>query len=88
MARQRYRVSEFLSDFDWAAKDFYRKRGRGFEKFLHGASVHFHARLIEITRRRGGYPSRWADQEPYFADLLYAVVSENSAGSLPVPHSA
>lgn len=75
MRRQRYRLSQFLAEFEWAATNFYEKRGRGFEKFLHGASVHFHVRLIEIFRRRGGYPSRWADKEPYYVDLLYAMLA-------------
>jgi hypothetical protein len=76
MARKRtYLVKDFLSEFDWAVKNFYVKQGRGFEQFLHGASVHFHERLIAIVRRRGGYPARWIGEEPYFVELLYAMLA-------------
>lgn len=75
MSKDRYRVKDFLVDFDWAANDFYQNRGRGFEKFLHGASAHFHGRLIEIVRRRGVFPSRWIREEPYFIELLYAMLA-------------
>lgn len=73
--KTQYVLRDFIADFDWAARDFYEKRGRGFEKFLHGASVHFHARLIAIVRRRGGQPWRWIREEPYFIDLLYAMLA-------------
>jgi hypothetical protein len=73
--KKRYLVRGFLKDFDWAVKDFYRPKGRGFEQFLHGASVHFHGRLIEVVRRRRGEPSRWISEEPYFVELLYAMLA-------------
>ncbi len=89
MSKDRYRVKDFLVDFDWAANDFYQNRGRGFEKFLHGASAHFHGHLIEKGRsaiappafRRSGTQLapvaphvQWADSVATWLWLALAVV--------------
>ncbi len=70
-------LTEFLEDFDWAVNDFYERHNppRPFENFLHGASAHFHQRLIRIGREKGGFPSRWVKGDPYFIDLLYAMLA-------------
>jgi hypothetical protein len=88
--KRTYLVKDFLAEFDWAAKDFYEKKGRGFEQFLHGASVHFHERFIGIVRKRGGHPSRWIGEEPYFVELLYAMLASwgmERRGSSTLPSS-
>jgi hypothetical protein len=69
------RVADFIADFDWALEEFYYTRGRSFERFLRGAPAYFHARLIQTSRERGGYPSRWLPRDEAVLELLYAVLA-------------
>src|SRR2546430_1016092 len=75
MSVTHYRTADFLRDFDWAAKDFYVRRGRGFENFPHGASGYFHRRAVEVVRSRGLPPPQWVGDDEYFIELLYAVLA-------------
>lgn len=71
----RFRLQQFLRDFDWAVESFNKRGGRRSENFARGTALYFHDRLMELLRGRGGFPSAWIKNDRYFAELLYAMLA-------------